>query len=121
MIVVYIAGPYTGTPWDTHEHILNAQKRGRQVAELGAMPLIPHSNTPACFLGTQDADFWYRGTLELLKRCDALITVPGWRDWGSTGTNKEIGYCMANQVPVFHNLMELAGWLKHGQDPKDTP
>lgn len=100
MKVVYIAGAFRGaTPWDVAENVRNAERYALSVARLGAMPLCPHANTQH-FDGQRTAQFWIDGTLELLRRCDAMVLVPGWEN--SVGTKGEIAYCESVGLPVFH-------------------
>lgn len=81
MKVIYIAGPYTApTNWQIQENINRAMAAGKLVAEMGAMPLIPHSNTPLIFHGINNGQFWYDGTMELLRRSDAIMLIEGWQN-----------------------------------------
>ncbi len=109
MKIVYIAGPYTGNAWKVHHNIHRAQAAGLEVAEAGAMPLIPHSNTPACFLDTQDAGFWYDGTMELMRRCDAVLLMDTWGT--STGAIAEKAEAERIGIPVFDTIEGLEEWL----------
>jgi len=87
MKIVYIAGPYTGpNAWAIEQNVRKAEEVGLYVAECGAMPIIPHTNT-RFFHGLLTPEFWYEGTLELLRRADALMMVPGWEH--STGAKAE--------------------------------
>ena len=87
MKIIYVAGPFRGpTSWDIAENIRSAERIGLLVARAGAMPLIPHANT-AHFHGQCDDTFWLDGTMELLRRCDAAVFLPGWR--GSSGSVAE--------------------------------
>lgn len=109
MRVVYIAGPFRGkTTWDVAQNVRRAEALGLEVARLGAMPLIPHANTHL-FDGQQTDQFWIDGTLELLKRCDALITTDDWER--SSGARGEVAYALANSIPVFYFLSALSVWL----------
>lgn len=114
MKVVYIAGPYRApTQWQIEQNIFNARAVGVTVARLGAMPLIPHSNT-AHMDGIADDQFWLDGTLELCRRCDALVTVLGWTD--SSGAKAEVAETLALGKPVFHSqeqlsMLDFAQWL----------
>lgn len=109
MKVVYVAGPYRGpSAWAVECNIRRAEELGMRVAELGAMPLIPHTNT-RFFNGTLDDRFWLLGTIELLRRCDAAIFVRNWKR--STGAMEEHAECLRRGLPVFYQPRELAKWL----------
>lgn len=106
MKVIYVAGRFRGkTAWHVAENVRAAERVGMQVAELGHMPLIPHANT-ANFDGTLDDKFWIDGTLELLKRCDGIVMVPGWET--SVGAKGERAYAIENDMPVFDTVEALA-------------
>lgn len=109
MRVIYIAGAYRAkTTWERDRNIHAARLRGAEVVSLGAMPLIPHSNT-SHMDGLAEDQFWLDGTLELLRRSDAVFTVEGWaRSVGATG---EVREARARGIPVFHELYELGSWL----------
>ena len=97
--VVYIAGKFTGkNGWEVAENVRAAERVGFAVAKMGLMPLIPHANT-CHFFGTLSEEFWYGGTLELLRRCDAVVLVPGWRD--SAGARVERDEAVLRGLPVF--------------------
>lgn len=116
MRVIYIAGKFTApTAWAIAENIRHAERWGLEVAQLGAMPLIPHANT-AHFHGLKSAEFWYAGTLALLAKCDGALLIPGWHE--SMGARAEKEFAEARGIPVFmsNDMGELAAWLA-----KDTP
>ena len=117
MKVVYIAGKFRGTnAWEVHQNVQEALKVGFEVAALGAMPLIPHSNTQP-FDGTLQDQFWLDGTLELLRRCDAVMTVPNWVR--SKGAKAEVDEAKDELgIPVFHALDELTEWLVESEKQK---
>ncbi len=109
MKVVYIAGPFRGpTAWDIERNVRRAEELAFEVFKLGAMPLTPHANT-RFFHGQGPDAFWLDGTLELLRRCDALITVDDWAR--SSGARGEVSDASARGIPVFHNVPDLAAWL----------
>lgn len=114
MKVVYIAGPFRApTRWEVVGNIRRAEEVALQVASLGAMPLCPHTNT-ANFDGALTDGFLLEGTLELMRRCDAVILVSGWR--ASAGTKGEIAEARRLQLPVFYDgfagLRGLGAWLQ---------
>ena len=114
MKIVYVAGPFRGkTAWDVEQNVRRAEEMGFKVAELGAMPLMPHANT-RFFNGLFTDDFWITGTLCLLERCDAMIVLPGWEN--STGTKGEIRLCEDRDIPYFFKLNDLKEWLESFQE-----
>jgi len=116
MKVVYIAGAFRGrTAWDIAENVRAAERAGLAIARLGAMPLIPHANT-AHFHGEGDDAFWLAGTLELMRRCDAVYVYnPAHLDT-SEGTRTEFLTAMAAKIPVFRDFETLKIWLSAVSD-----
>lgn len=119
LTLVYVAGPYSGTDRAAVEaNIRRAELLGVEVAKLGAMPVIPHSNTAnPHFEAVQPYQFWIEGTMELLRRSDAVILTEDWaRSRGARGEHLE-----ATRLgkPVFMQISELRDWLwKRGVDPR---
>jgi hypothetical protein len=113
MKVIYTAGRFRGeTPWDVHCNVHRAQQAALEVAECGVMPLCPHANT-AHFDELFTAQFWTDGTLELLKRSDALYVFDEeWRE--SKGTVGEVRIAAAVGLPTFFHVQEMRGWLEGG-------
>lgn len=134
MKVVYIAGKYRGkTPWDVEQNIQAAQAVAAKVISAGHMPLTPHKNTEH-MEGLADDAFFLAGTMELLRRCDAVVLVPGWER--SVGARAEVVEANRLGLPVFGRvdslggkhppddttigfaIMELRGWAGDGTRPK---
>ena len=114
MKVSYICGPCTGAnTWETERNIRRAESLAFAVAEAGAMPCTPHSITRP-FHGTL-LRFWYDGTLELMRRCDALILVPGWEV--SKGAGEEVAEAKRRSMPIFERVDELRTWLLVNSTP----
>ena len=110
MKVIYIAGKFTApNSWQRAQNIRAAEIVGFAVAQAGAMPLIPHANT-AHFDGTCSPEFWYEGTLELLRRSDAVMLVPEWED--SRGVKPELEEARTRKMPIFMRIDQLMEWLK---------
>lgn len=111
--LVYLAGPYTAATREGVElNIARAVDRAVEVAKLGAMPVCPHSNTgDERFEKAQDYRFWVAGTMELLRRSDALLTIDGWQS--SSGARGEVTAADRMGKPVFHSVDHLARWLEN--------
>jgi hypothetical protein len=112
MKVVYVAGPFRGpNAWEVEINIRAAECLGYRVAEIGAMPVIPHANS-RFFNGTLTDRFWLDGTLELLLRCDAAIFTDDWKR--SSGATKEHAICKDLEIPCFYDIGDLDAWLRLG-------
>lgn len=70
------------------------------------MPVIPHSNN-RFFNGLLTEQFWLDGTLEMLRRCDAIMLADGWRT--SKGTEAEINEALRLGKPVYIDRADA--WL----------
>ena len=111
MTLVYIAGPYSSDyAFIVRSNIQKAEELGMDVAklQLDAYPVIPHCNT-AHWEGIRDGQYFIDGTLELSRKCDAILVVPGYE--GSKGTLGEIKDAEERGVPVFYSIDELMNWL----------
>lgn len=107
---IYIAGPYRGaTAWDRDQNIVRARQLGAEVAKLGAYPQIPHSNT-AHMDGIAPDAFWLAGTLEQMRRCDAVLFTADWQC--STGARGEHAEAERIGLPLFYSLNGLRVWLE---------
>lgn len=122
MKIVYIAGKYRGpNAWAVEQNIRAAEEVAAKVVRMGMMPLCPHANTRHMD-GLASDEFFLVGTLELMKRCDAVVLVDGWRD--SIGATNEVYEARRLSIPVFvdvEHLAEAEAWpelqlLRDGRD-----
>lgn len=115
MKLIYIAGKFTGpNAWEIAKNVFAAESAGADVALLGAMPVIPHKNT-SNFHGLGTPEFWYAGTLELMRRCDAVYVFNHHHYETSTGTKGEVEEAKKLNIPFFIDLHDLKHWLKGGR------
>lgn len=97
--VVYVAGKYRGqNAWAVELNIRAAAEVAARVWAAGLVALCPHTNA-AHMEGAATDEHFLAGTLELMRRCDAVILVPGWST--SEGTKAEIAEAMRLGLPVF--------------------
>lgn len=105
MKVIYVAGAYRAkTIHGVLSNIRRAEAVAAKVWEAGYVALCPHLNS-AFFDGITSDDNFLAGTLELLRRSDGLVLVPGWGE--SKGTHGELDYCRFHNIPIYKNVEEL--------------
>ena len=110
MKVIYVAGPFRApSAWAIEQNVRRAEEWGLRVAEIGAMPLIPHANT-RFFQGLLPDEFFLDGTRELLRRCDGILMTPGWEE--SSGSRGELDEAMLLKIPFFYDIGSLRHWLE---------
>ena len=108
MMMIYTAGPFSGKTRDEVEaNIDRMVALSLEVARLGAFPVCPHANTAhPDFEKLQPYTFWIDGTMELLRRCDAVLLSADWER--SSGARGERAEAERLRLPVFASLDELA-------------
>ena len=108
MPAAYVAGPYRGRTRAAVElNIQSARQVGLQIARKGWSPLVPHANTGHLDLADPQLgdQFWLSATMELMRRCDAVVLAPGWEH--SDGTAAEIHEACRLGLPVFETVHAL--------------
>lgn len=109
MRVIYIAGPFRGpSAWAIEQNIRAAEGLALEVWRLGAAALCPHTNT-RFFQNAAPDDVWLSGDLEMLRRCDAILTTADWQR--SVGAVAEVAEAQRHTIPCFHTLAALETWL----------
>lgn len=114
MLLVYVAGRFSApTRAGVEANIAKAVDVALSVATAGAFPVTPHANTAhPDFEKLQPYEFWIDGTLELLRRCDAVLMVPGWEE--SRGARGEREEAQRLGKPVFDTLGDFWRWMRDG-------
>ena len=115
MEVVFLAGPYRGKRGgkvEFSENIKKAESVAIEVWRLGAACICPHKNT-AFFGGKAPDDVWLSGSQAILRRCDAVLMIEGWRD--SEGAKAEHALAQRLDKPVFYTLGEVQAWIKQSK------
>jgi hypothetical protein len=104
-IVVYIAGAYrASTERGVVENIRRAESVALEVWKAGYTAICPHMNT-ALFGGACADEAWLAGDIEIMKRCDVVLLVPGWES--SKGTVAEYQCAVENKIQVCRSLEQL--------------
>jgi hypothetical protein len=109
MACIYIAGPYSGEDgWEIACNVHRAEALAREVVRLGAAPITPHS-IGARMAGTETYEFWCLATMEMMRRCDAVMFTVGWEmSKGARGEHRE---ATRLQMPCFFDIAESAEGL----------
>lgn len=111
MKVVYVAGKFRGkTPWEVHCNVQRAEAAALAVAEAGAMPMVPHKNTEHYDKLLTD-HFWLDGTMELLRRCDAIYVFDDLHLQTSEGTRAEVAEAKLRGLPVLIGERAMRAWV----------
>lgn len=100
MKVIYIAGKYRGpNAWAVEQNIRAAEDVAAKVWAMGHVALCPHANSRH-MEGVASDEHFLSGTLELLRRCDAVVLVPNWRD--SEGARAEASEAVRLGIPIVY-------------------
>jgi hypothetical protein len=80
MLLAYVAGSYRDNRGERYvlQNIDAAARVGRELATLGLFPVVPHQNTRMYGGNDIPDEFWLAGDLELMRRCDLVVMLPGW-------------------------------------------
>lgn len=108
MKLFYVAGPFRApTLAQIQQNIDKARNVAVELAEAGLMPVCVHTMEGLAMHDIQQADrgqFWVDGTLEVMRRCDAVVLVEGWER--SQGTLGEIAEARRLGLPIYANAAE---------------
>lgn len=126
MKVIYIAGPYRAShAWALEQNVRRAEAWALEVARAGGIPLCPHTLNRFFFgvPGLSEEDFWIPGMLELLRRSDGVLLIPGWE--ASQGALGEKRQAEAWGIPVLEMPTKIlphssVSYLKLWIDAIDT-
>jgi len=115
----YVAAAYSSpNGWQVEMNTRLAETAALLVAQRGVSVIVPH--TMSRFWGCQLPDsFWYPATLEMLRRCDAIVLADCRR---SKGVAAELAEAQRLGLEVFDlsgaggmaELERLAAWARGG-------
>lgn len=103
--LLYVAGPYRAPTKEGVDLNISAAKHVAALAcRKGYAPLCPHMNTAHMDHIVPDLgdEFWLAITMEMMRKCAAVVLVPGWSR--SSGTLAEIEEAKRLGIPVFESV-----------------
>jgi len=96
--VAYIAGPYRAPDiYRTVQNIRKAEYYACKYWREGYAVICPHKNT-ALLDGWESDTTWLEGAMELLRRSDVVVMIPGWEDSPGSRAEREEAYSLGKQV-----------------------
>ena len=109
MKVIYVAGPYVADSFhDIQINIATASKTALKCWRKGWAVICPHANT-AYFHTYFDDDYSapqiMNHDLELLRRCDAIVMLPGWENSKGSRVEHELAKELGKQVFYGHDAV----------------
>ncbi len=105
--MVYVAAPYT-IP-DPVENTAEALRVATYLLDTGlVIPFVPHLTMFWHLCHPHDYDVWLRYDMEVLKRCDALLRLPG----ESTGADGEVRIADMLKLQVFTDQADVPPWAE---------
>ena len=119
MKLLYIAGPYRAkTSAEVVGNINFAWLVALEVVRTcpDVFPVVPHLNTQHMD-GAAPDQYFLDGTMELLKRCDAILAIGDYRK--SAGTLAELEYAAKKGMPMFQSVTGVKWWNEDGFVIKD--
>lgn len=112
MRLIYVAGPYRADcALKTSRNVSRAEYLAKQVtlSRPDWFPVIPHKNTELwdydAGLKNVPADYYLSGTLEIMRRCDAVLVTADYRR--SVGTIAEIAEAERLGIPVYYSVESI--------------
>ena len=108
MKLVYIAGPYMGSNYhETESYIAYARGWAERVARAGHAYYCPHLNNGHFDAIAPDVpkDFWREMNVNILRRCDAVLLLPGWDT--DEATQRDVHYAETWGIPVAVDVDQI--------------
>lgn len=107
--VIYVAGPFRGaTAWDVEQNVRRAEEMALELWRAGFAVICPHTNT-RFFDGAAPDSVFLDGDLALLRCCEGVVLVPGWRE--SQGACGEVDFAERENIKVFYNVGQAVHWF----------
>lgn len=104
MKILYVAGPFrAATPWGIEQNVRTAEAAALKLWQANIVALCPHLLTRFFQYSCPDQAF-VDGTLDLMRRCDAVLVVGDWEQ--SEGTRGEVAEARQRGLPIYFSVEE---------------
>ncbi|PIN89893.1 hypothetical protein COU60_02250 [Candidatus Pacearchaeota archaeon CG10_big_fil_rev_8_21_14_0_10_34_76] len=104
--IVYVSGPYTAkTKKETEKNLKKAVDASVGIWKEGFVPYCPHLNVHYINSKLNKNEQEHR-TLNILKRSDAVLMLPGWEK--SKGASSENEFAKENNIPIIFDVKEIS-------------
>jgi hypothetical protein len=115
--LIYVAGPYSDWrgPWFVKQKVRGAEWVAVKLMQAGFAVICPHTMTHN-WDGTVDYQGFIDRDLEIVKRCDAVMLLPGWRT--SNGAQAEKAQADFHGIPVFESMDLLCDAFPNRPQPE---
>jgi len=106
-MLIYVAGPYrASTKKEIQENIQKAKETSFDIIRAGHYPVCPHTMTQGwCKEGDFDIETILQCDFEIVKKCDALLLLPGWER--SEGACREKELAETFKKPIYYKVEEI--------------
>ncbi len=110
--VIYVAGPYRAPTWGgVKKNVADAMDVAAELLEAGYTVICPHSMTHGFEMYGLANDVFLESDLELVRRCDALVMLPGWQSSRGSRAEHELATSLDKHITYWKN--DLANTLAH--------
>lgn len=112
MILVYVAGPYSGSILEVAHNIRIGRSAAVELMRIGFSVICPWNDWELAVLADLPMEIWKEAGMEQLRHCDAILILPGWEK--SPGTIAEIAEARRRNIPIFFTIEDLQTFAKTG-------
>jgi len=97
--VIYVSGPYSNKDWEgISVNILKARDVAIKLWKEGWAVICPHCNTAHFDTHIKDRSVFIRGDLEILRRCDAIFMLKGYKQSFGARCELRLAKCLGLEV-----------------------
>lgn len=106
LLLIYVSGPYSApTPEEVAANVERARAAACELMRLGYAVICPHTMTAGWEREGLTYEQFIAADLEIVRRCDAVLLLPGWED--SKGALAEKAMAERAGVLTFPSISNL--------------